>query len=150
MDKPLPGEDDSNPTNIKEGLAKGENYNNDEANKPNECNKESTHKIDHLAQICCDKEGLGFENLSFSRRITRSMHSIHSIPGYRFYQQTPKSTATKPIVVDIEDDIPSSIPNTMDVGNSAIAQGSDAQSGEVEGNQPEININTVDLEPLHN
>ena len=43
-----------------------------------------------------------------------------------------------------------SVPNTMDVGNSATAQGSDVQSGEVEGNQPEINVNTVDLEPLHN
>ena len=81
LDKPLPGENDSNPANIKEGLAKGENDNNDEENKPDECNKESMHKLDHLAQICCDKEGLGFENISFSRRVTRSMHNIHSISG---------------------------------------------------------------------
>ena len=66
LDKPLPGENDSNPANIKEGLVKDENDNNDEANKPDECNKESMHKLDHLAQICCDKEGLGFENISFS------------------------------------------------------------------------------------
>ena len=49
LDKPLPGENDSNPANIKEGLAKGENDNNDEENKPDECNKESMHKLDHLA-----------------------------------------------------------------------------------------------------
>ena len=72
LDKPLSGKDDSNPVNIKEGLAKGEIDNNvecknsHEANKPDECNKESMHGLDHLAQICCDKEGIGFENLSFS------------------------------------------------------------------------------------
>ena len=144
LDKPLPGENDSNPANIKEGLAEGENDNNDEANKPEECNKESMHKLDHLAHVCCDKEGLGFENLSFSRRVTRSMHGIHSISGYKVDQQTSKSTATKPTVVDIEDDIPSHVPNTMDVGNSAITQGSDARSVEAEGNQPEENINVED------
>ena len=74
------------------------------------------------------------------------MHSIHSISGYKADQQTSKSTATKPTVVDIEDDIPSSVPNTMYVGNSAIVQGSDAQSVEAEGNQPEANINVEDPE----
>ena len=107
------------------------------------------HKLDNLAQICCDKEGLGFENLSFSRRVTRSMHGIHSISGYKVDQQASKPTSTKPAVVDIEDDIPSSIPNTMDVGNSTIAQGSDAQSDEAEGNQPEANTNVADPEPSY-
>ena len=78
------------------------------------------------------------------------MHGIHSILGYKVDQQTSKSTATKPTVVDIEDDIPSSIPNTMDVGNSAIAQGSDAQSNEVEETNREqtlqiLNHHTVNV-----
>ena len=67
LDKPLPGENDRNPANIKEGLVEGENNKNDEANKPDECNKDSMHNLDHLAQVCCDKEGLGFENLSFTK-----------------------------------------------------------------------------------
>ena len=61
------------------------------------------HKLNHFAKVCCDKEGLNFENLSFSRRVTRSMHNLHSIPGYRSDQQTSKSTATEPTVVNIED-----------------------------------------------
>ena len=74
------------------------------------------------------------------------MHNIHSISGYKSDQQASKSSATKPVVVDFEDDIPSHVPNAMDVGNSAIAQGSDAQSVEAEGNQPEANINVEDPE----
>ena len=77
------------------------------------------------------------------------MHNLHSIPGYRADQQTSKSTATKPTVVNIEDDIPLSVPNTMDVGNSATAQGSDVQSDDVEGIQSKTNANIVDFEPLH-
>ena len=77
------------------------------------------------------------------------MHSIHSISGYRADQQTSKSTATKPTVVNIEDDISLSIPNTTDVGNSATAQGSDVQSDDVEGIQSKTNANDVELEPLH-
>ena len=37
----------------------------------------------------------------------------------------------------------------MDVGNSAIAQRSDAQSDDVEGNQSKTNANIADLEPLY-
>ena len=143
LDKPEPGKNDGNPAKLKEGLAEGE------INKPDECNKYSMHKLDHLAQVCCDKEGLGFENLSFSRRVTRSMHNIHSVSGYRADQQTSKSTATKPTVVNIEDEISLSIPNTADVGNSSTAQGSDVQSDDVEGIQSKTNANIVDFEPLH-
>ena len=122
LDKPEPGKNDVNPVKLKEGLAE------DEIDKSTECDKESMHKLNHLAQVCCDKEGLNYENLSFSRRVTRSMHNLHSTPGYRSDQQTSKSTATEPTVVNIEDDIPMSVPNTVDIGNSATAQGSDVQS----------------------
>ena len=71
LDKPLSSKNDSNPAKIKEGLTKGKTDNNVECknpfetNKPDEYKRESMHRLDHLAQICCDKEGFGFENLSF-------------------------------------------------------------------------------------
>ena len=77
LDKPEPGKNDGNPAKLKEGLAEGE------IDKPDECDKDTIHKLNHLAQVCCDKEGLNYENLSFSRRVTRSMHNLHLIPGYR-------------------------------------------------------------------
>ena len=76
MDQPL---SDSTPAEVEEGLTKDKTDNNVECknpfetNKPDGYNRESMHRLDHLAQVCCDKEGLGFENLSFSRRVTRSM-----------------------------------------------------------------------------
>ena len=150
LDKPLSGKSDSIPAKIEEGLTKGEVDNNVECknsfetNKPDECNRESMHRLDHLAQICCDKEGLGFENLSFSRRVTRSMHNIHSISGYKVDQQAAKPAVAKTVVVNIEDDIPSSVPNTMNANNPAFTQGSDAKSDEAEGNQPGVNRNVAD------
>ena len=78
------------------------------------------------------------------------MHNLRSAPGHRSDQQTSKYTATELTVVNIEDDIPMSVPNTVDIGNSATVQGSDVKSGEVEGNRPELNVNTVDFEPLYN
>ena len=56
-----PDKNDGNPATLKEGLAEGE------INKPDECDKDSMHKLNHLAHFCCDKEGLNFENLSFLR-----------------------------------------------------------------------------------
>ena len=92
LDQPLSGKSDSTPAEIEEGLTKGKTDNNVECknpfetNKPDEYNRESMHRLDHLAQVCCDKEGLGFENLSFSRRVTRSMYSTHTISGHKVNQ----------------------------------------------------------------
>ena len=77
LDELESGKNDGSPAKSKEGLA------GDEIDKSTECNKESMHKLNHLAQVCCDKEGLNYENLSFSRRVTRSMHNLHLTPGYR-------------------------------------------------------------------
>ena len=134
LDELESGKNDGSPAKSKEGLA------GDEIDKSTEYDKESMHNLNHLAQVCCDKEGLNYENLSFSRRVTRSMHNLRSAPGYRSDQQTSKSTTTEPTVVNIEDDISMSVPNTVDIGNSSTAQGSDVKSGEVEGNRPELNV----------
>ena len=144
LDKPEPKENNDNPIKLKEGLVEDEN------NKSTEYDEQSMNMLNHLAQVCCDREGLGYENLSFSRRITRSMHNLYATPGYKPDPQVSKCTATEPTIVDIEDDILMSTPNTMDIGNSATEQRNDVQSGEVEGNQPELNMNTVDDEPLYN
>ena len=50
--------------------------------------------------------------------VTRSMHSTHTISGHMVNQQ-----ASKPAVVNIEDDIPSSIPDTINVNNPTFVQG---------------------------
>ena len=101
------------------------------------------HILDHLAQICCDKEGFGFENLSFSRRVTRRMYSTHTISGPIVNQQ-----ASQPPVVHIEDDIPSSIPDTINVNNPTFVQGNDAKSGKAKVTQPGIDTGIADPEPL--
>ena len=101
------------------------------------------HRLDHLAQICCDKEGFGFENLSFSRRVTRSMYSTHMISGPIVNQQASQST-----VVNIEDDIPSSIPDTNHENKPTFVRGIDVKSDKAEGTQPDIDTGIADPELL--
>ena len=90
LDQPLSGKSGSTPTELEEELTEGKNDNNvecknpSETKKPDEYNRDSMHRLDHIAQVCCDKEGLGFENLSFSRRVTRSMYS--TISGHKINQ----------------------------------------------------------------
>ena len=87
LNQPLSGKSHSIPAEIEEGLTKSktdnviECKNLSETNKPDEYNRESMRTLDHLAHIYCDKEGFGFENLSFSRRVTRIMYSTHTISG---------------------------------------------------------------------
>ena len=81
LNQPLYGESHSTPAEIEERLTKSKTENLFETNKPDEYSRESMRRLDHLAQIFCDKEGFGFENLSFSRRVTRSMYSTHTISG---------------------------------------------------------------------
>ena len=147
MDQPLSGKNDSTPAEIEERLTKSKTDNDFECenlfetNKPDEYSRESMRRLDHLAQICCDKEGLGFENLSFSRRVTRSMYSTHMILGSIVNQQ-----ASQPAIVNIEDDIPSSIPDTINVNNPTFVQGNDAKSGKAEVTQPGIDTGIADPE----
>ena len=70
------------------------------------------------------------------------MHSIHTISGNVVNQQ-----ASKPTVVNIEDDIPSSIPDTMNVNNPTFVQGNNVKSGKAEGTQSGIDTCIADLEP---
>ena len=97
-------------------------------------------KLDHLAQICCDKGGFDSENLLFSRRVTRSMKPSISVP-------MANQQASQPAVVHIEDDIPSSIPDTIYVNNPTFVKGNDANSGKAEDTQPGIDTGNADLEP---
>ena len=148
LDQPLSGKNDSTPAEIEERLTKSKTDNDFkcenlfETNKPDEYSRESMRRLDHLAQICCDKEGLGFENLSFSRRVTRSMYSTHTILGSIVNQQAPQ-----PAVVNIEDDIPSSIPNTINVNNPTFIQVNDVESGKAEVTQPGVDTGIADPEP---
>ena len=99
-------------------------------------------RLDRLAQICCDKGGFDSENLLFSRRVTRSMNSTHTISGPMVNQQ-----ASQPAFVHIEDDIPSSIPDTIHENNSTFVKGNDVKSGKAEVTQPSIDTDIVDPQP---
>ena len=99
-------------------------------------------RLDHLAQICCDKGGFDSENLLFSRRVTRSMNSTHTILGPMVNQQ-----ASQPAVIHIEDDIPSSIPDIMHENNSTFVKGNDVKSYKAEVTQPGIDIGIADPKP---
>ena len=70
------------------------------------------------------------------------MHSIHTISGPIVNQQ-----ASLPAVVNIEDDIPSSIPDTINVNNPTFVQGNDAKPGKAEVTQPGIDTGIADPEP---
>ena len=69
------------------------------------------------------------------------MHSIHTISGHMVNQQD-----SKPAVVNIEDDIPSSIPDTINVNNPTFVQGNDAKSGKAEVTQPGRDTSIADPE----
>ena len=89
--------------------------------------KESLYKLDHLAQVCCDKGRFESDNPMFSKRITRSMNNVHTILGPMANRQD-----TQPTVVDIEDDIPSSIPDPIHVNNPTFIKGNGAKLGKAE------------------
>ena len=54
---------------------------------------------------------------------------------------------SQPAVVHIEDDIPSSIPDTIYVNNPTFVKGNDANSGKAEVTQPSMDTGIVDPEP---
>ena len=86
LNQPLPGKGYSIPAETEERLTKSKTDNDvkcknlSESNNPYEHSRESMRKLDHLAQICCDKGGFDSENLLFSRRVTRSMKPSISVP----------------------------------------------------------------------
>ena len=55
--------------------------------------------------------------------------------------------ASQPAVIHIEDDIPSSIPDTIYVNNPTFVKGNDANSGKAEVTQPGIDTCIADPEP---
>ena len=70
------------------------------------------------------------------------MNSTHTISGSVVNQQ-----ACPPAVIHIEDDIPSSIPDTIHVNNPTFLQGNDTKSGKAEVTQPGIDTGIADPEP---
>ena len=66
-------------------------------------------KLERLVQVCCDKGGFESKGLVFvrTRRITRSMNntSTASVP-------TVTQQSTQPVIVHLEDDVPSLVPET--------------------------------------
>ena len=72
------------------------------------------------------------------------MYSTHAISSPIVNQQ-----ASKPAIVNIEDDIPSSIPDTMNVNNPTSVQGNDVKLGQAEGTQSGIDTGIADLEPSY-
>jgi len=70
------------------------------------------------------------------------MHSIHTISVHKVNQQ-----ASKPAVVNIEDDTPSSIPDTINVNNPTFIQGNDVKSGKAKVTQPGVDTGIADPEP---
>ena len=70
------------------------------------------------------------------------MNSTHTISSSMVNQQ-----ACQPAIVHIKDDIPSSIPDTINVNNPTFVQGNDAKSGKAEVTQPGIDTGIADPEP---
>ena len=70
------------------------------------------------------------------------MNSTHTISSPMVNQQ-----ASQPAVVHIEDDILSSIPDTMHENNSTFVKGNDVKSGKAEVTQPGIDTGIADPEP---
>ena len=70
------------------------------------------------------------------------MYSTHAISSPMVNQQD-----SKPAIVNIEDDIPSSIPDTVNVNNPTSVQGNDVKSGKAKGTQSGIDTGIADLEP---
>ena len=100
------------------------------------------YKLDHLAQVCYDKGGFESDNLVFSRRITRSMNNVSAILGPMANQQD-----TQPTAIHIEDDIPSSIPNTTQVNSPDFIKDNGVKLGKAEVAQSCMNTCIVDPEP---
>ena len=70
------------------------------------------------------------------------MYSTHAISSPMVDQQD-----SKPTIVNIEDGMPSFIPNTMNVNNPTSVQGNDVKSGKAEGTQSGIDTGIANLEP---
>ena len=81
LNQPLSGKGHSTPAKTEEILTKNKSDNDIECKNPSEYSRESMRRLDHLAQICCDKGGFDSENMLFSIRVTRSMNSTHTISG---------------------------------------------------------------------
>ena len=70
------------------------------------------------------------------------MNSTHTISGPMVNQQ-----ASQPAVIHIEDDIPSSIPDTIHENNSTFVKGNDVKSDKAEVTQTGIDTGIVNPEP---
>ena len=70
------------------------------------------------------------------------MHSIHTIAGHKVNQQDFKTA-----VINIEDDTPSSIPDTINVNNPTFVQVNDVESGKAEVTQLGVDTGIVDPQP---
>ena len=67
------------------------------------------HKLEQLAQVCCDKGDFEPKGLVFvcTRRITRSMNTTPTASVLTATQQS-----TQPVIFHLEDDVPSLVPET--------------------------------------
>ena len=98
-----------------------------EPDNPHKHGKESMYKLDHLAQVCYDKGGFESDNLVFSRRVTRSMNNVPTISVSMDNRQD-----TQPAVVHIEDDVPSSVPDTIHINDPTLIKDNSAKLGKAE------------------
>ena len=123
----------STPAKIEDRLTERKNINVvdcknlSEPDNPRKHGKESMYKLDHLAQVCCDKGGFESDNLVFSRRVTRSMNNVPTISVPMANRQD-----TQPDVVHIEDDVPSTVPDIIHVNNPTFIKENGAKLGKAE------------------
>ena len=120
----------STPTKTRDKLTESKDINTvdckniSEPVSPRKNGKESMYKLDHLAQVCCDKGGFESDNLVFSRRVTRSMHNVSTI-----FVPIANHQGAQPSIVNIDDDIPSSVPNTIHINNPILIKGNSTKMG---------------------
>ena len=120
----------STPAKTEDRLTKNEyinavDYKNlSELNTPHKHGNESMHKLDQLAQVCCDRGGFESKNLVFvhSRRVTRSMNNAPPVSVPMTNQQ-----GIQPSIVHIEDDVPSLVPGTTHINEPTLIKDNSAK-----------------------
>ena len=101
------------------------------------------HKLDRLAQVCCDTGGFESKNLVFvrSRRVTRIMNNVPTI-----YASIANQQGTQPLIFHIEDDIPSSVLDTAHINEPTLIKDNSAKSVKniIESGKTEVSPSCMD------
>ena len=95
-----------------------------ELNTPCKHGDDSMHKLEQLAQVCCDRGGFESKNLVFvrTRRITRSMNSAPTA-----FVSMATRQSTQPVIVHLEDDVPSFVPETTHMNKRTLIKNNSAK-----------------------